>query len=86
MLPALRSEDAMAEARSVVGPGRVLRVIGDFGPAVGRLDTGLLGSRHDVELGDILFWRSETHDVCRREGSPCPVRVQVAVWKREKLQ
>lgn len=47
--PALGGEDAVAEARGIVGPGGVLRVVGDAG-AAGR--SGEIGIGTDGDVGD----------------------------------
>jgi hypothetical protein len=61
--PALAGQNTVPEALGVVGPGRVLGIIGEFGAAVeakklvGGLQDGYLRSRSE----SLLFLFGETH-------------------------
>lgn len=57
----------MTEARGVVRPCRVLRVIGDFGSAAGASVWGVKVAK--VEIACILLWRGETHLDFRGSGA-----------------
>lgn len=62
--PALRGEDFVTEARGVVGPGCVLRVVGYAGAAVGGVLVVILSyCLRETEWGgeNVLFRRCETH-------------------------